>query len=1486
MKVQNLILNNEQYPLLEAENNKGNSGLKITTGDGFMMLGPLNTAHAHIETDRSNFYFNKELRVDSGIIGSYDEDLYLRRATNSAHQITISTSDITNSLSTTINGTLTLNSGSGASYGRVRGYPNDNHFIVIRGSVATGQSALSITGAHRTTFVEHAENNDTTGWYFLSRQTGNYSEIARITRTGGIHLQGNKVWHAGNDGSGSGLDADTLDGINSGSFLRSDASDNYTAGTLSFGNGTTLLINSGSMFNTSDGDVYASMRVIRNAGSSNLDGMYIGYANSNSGHTRLFGGGATTGGIYIRGAGANDIRYANTSTMWHAGNDGSGSGLDADLLDGLNSTDFLRLDTGSATPQNVPASRIKRFYSNDALNTATGSQSSLEVFQDTAGADAFMTFHVSGDYALYFGLDGGTNDLAVGGWSLGANSFKVWHAANDGASSGLDADLLDGLHGSSYWQKQGSWYGDLGSHGYDRVQGVNYTGGEFVLVEKNAQMSTLVDGDYFSYEAGGFFSSSNSTYGNLSGFNAYNTNTIQVIQKDGGNANLRVTGSITRAGNTVWDSGNDGASSGLDADMVDGMHRYNHLGVGEKQTITVNGDTDKYYPVVITGGSEINSEFEIYRGYNEQGPDDWNSASHKGGLTFRYRITGSSGWGGYPTRIHVYEAGEIYSTVLGGIAYTAHTMKHVVWLRGGGTTGARYHIFSPSDFSLEIFDDTSSGYTSGSGWKSYDHSNNSYDTFVDYRTLTQRNAAMEGEVYNNMSVSYNNAQTHTSMSGTGPAKTFWNSSNDGSGSGLDADTLDGIDSGSFLRSDTSDTASGQYSFTKTNDHAIEVGTIRGRVVGSQSGDYIHMYERVHIGSPSGWGSRAAPSYGLSTYGGADLATDTGAVRVITGSIASSNAGTRGLIVDGNYTNGQYRHRWRKQDNGGGVPLYLDRSHGTANSYSTVARFGPYSSNPEELEVYGAMKTNGQIVINQNIASPSNYYNGLQMEVKATSGTAGIGLHRSGHSHVGIYTNTVNRLDFDFNSGDVILNHNAGTLWGSGNDGSGSGLDADTVDGIQGSSIVQTGTNFGGDVSGTYNAIVVANNSHQHSQLYENAGITYGASYLQWLDNNGTGGSGLNGSSPANGFSDWHHHLVMNHANSGGYYSNLQCSFHHDRIHYRRLVNGSLKGAVELFHTGNDGSGSGLDADLLDGQHKAYFEMPVSPLTQNGNMNNVSGPAGHYASVQFYNMYTPSGSGNQSNYNVPEDGGSHYHVQQFNGYSNSYNNWKYQIAHSFYNGRMYHRNQYDTTWQGWATVWDSDSDGSGSGLDADLLDGLHASSFARKDTGTRQDFTGSIKVSTNNATGGGIVLADDGDIVDLNDAYCSMRFSYGVRVYSANSGGAVRHTLHSNGNFTATGNVTAYSDIRLKDNIVEIPNALEKVTELRGVTYNRTDLDDSKKRYAGVIAQEVEQVLPEVVDTDDQGIKNVAYGNMVGLLIEAVKELKQEVDDLKAQLKEK
>ena len=106
-----------------------------------------------------------------------------------------------------------------------------------------------------------------------------------------------------------------------------------------------------------------------------------------------------------------------------------------------------------------------------------------------------------------------------------------------------------------------------------------------------------------------------------------------------------------------------------------------------------------------------------------------------------------------------------------------------------------------------------------------------------------------------------------------------------------------------------------------------------------------------------------------------------------------------------------------------------------------------------------------------------------------------------------------------------------------------------------------------------------------------------------------------------------------------------------------------------------------------------------------------------------------------------------------------------------------------------------------------------------------------------------------------------------------------------GTFTATADIIAYSDKRLKENIVTIDNALEKVTKLRGVSYNRTD-DTDKSKKIGVIAQEVNKVLPEVVSYDkNDDIYGVDYGKMAGIFIEAIKDLKTEINELKAEIKE-
>ena len=238
-----------------------------------------------------------------------------------------------------------------------------------------------------------------------------------------------------------------------------------------------------------------------------------------------------------------------------------------------------------------------------------------------------------------------------------------------------------------------------------------------------------------------------------------------------------------------------------------------------------------------------------------------------------------------------------------------------------------------------------------------------------------------------------------------------------------------------------------------------------------------------------------------------------------------------------------------------------------------------------------------------------------------------------------------------------------------------------------------------------------------------------------------------------------------------------------------------------------------------------------------------------------------------------------------------------------------------------SIWHSGNHGDGSGLDADKLDGIQASSFLRGDTadtfttlsgtilnignkvelrestdrgdllqitGTTSSWAGlQIRNSSNegrwsfmtDGAAGGIYDDENGKwhiyMVENNSTY--LYYNGAAKLQTSNTGISVTGTM------TASSNVTANSDIRLKTNIVTIEDALAKTLSLRGVTFDRTDIESNDQ--IGVIAQEVEEVLPSLVHIDeDTGIKSVAYQNIVAVLIEAIKEQQVQIDELREEVK--
>jgi len=216
-----------------------------------------------------------------------------------------------------------------------------------------------------------------------------------------------------------------------------------------------------------------------------------------------------------------------------------------------------------------------------------------------------------------------------------------------------------------------------------------------------------------------------------------------------------------------------------------------------------------------------------------------------------------------------------------------------------------------------------------------------------------------------------------------------------------------------------------------------------------------------------------------------------------------------------------------------------------------------------------------------------------------------------------------------------------------------------------------------------------------------------------------------------------------------------------------------------------------------------------------------------------------------------------------------------------------------------TIWHSGNDGSGSGLDADKLDGKQDTDFLRSNAGGGAgSYTASSAISFDGGAGAVTIKAN-----------CDIRLTTGgwtgdhsakiqhhsniLYIQGGTSGHQLRtssgghgFTVDSSGNCTALGNLTAYSDARLKTNVNTIDNALDIVDQLRGVSF---DWIESGKHSIGLIAQEVEEVIPELVLTsndlnpdtgEEKEVKSVDYGKIVGVLINAVKELKAEVEELK------
>lgn len=289
------------------------------------------------------------------------------------------------------------------------------------------------------------------------------------------------------------------------------------------------------------------------------------------------------------------------------------------------------------------------------------------------------------------------------------------------------------------------------------------------------------------------------------------------------------------------------------------------------------------------------------------------------------------------------------------------------------------------------------------------------------------------------------------------------------------------------------------------------------------------------------------------------------------------------------------------------------------------------------------------------------------------------------------------------------------------------------------------------------------------------------------------------------------------------------------------------------------SAKAADADKLDGINSSSFlRSDASDVKTAGTLRFND------------NVYLTIGSGNDvehfwngSNYYTDINGGANWYLRDGNSSNATRFTFDIDTGNLTATGNIY---------EGGTALSSKYLGLSAKAADSNLLDGLDSSAFIRANA--NDNVSGHTEWQDNYhvrlGTGADFRMYHNGSH-NYFDMYTGNLY---IRDSTTN-----RFTFDDAGHFTATGNITAYSDIRVKTDIQTITDALAKVSLLNGVTFLRTDTD-KLDRQTGLIAQHVKQVLPEAVQELENGDLTVAYGNMVGLLVESIKELNAKLELLK------
>jgi hypothetical protein len=666
----------------------------------------------------------------------------------------------------------------------------------------------------------------------------------------------------------------------------------------------------------------------------------------------------------------------------------------------------------------------------------------------------------------------------------------------------------------------------------------------------------------------------------------------------------------------------------------------------------------------------------------------------------------------------------------------------------------------------------------------------------------------------------------------------------------DSNLLDGIDSGSFLRSDANDTASGNLYFSSS-------------------------YNRFNTGNSNN----------------------------------TSTADTVGVYLhQSGYTDGRWTTRLRKYDHGGGVPLYIDNSAATANVFTAAARFGTYSGNGYTFEVFGSARVGGDFAATGQVnASGGNSTNwntaygwgnhantysllnhthtfasltskpttvsgygitdmgsqsvsyaataGSANSVSLTTGRINLLSGAGGASFVANhYSIGVDVADGSWsgpNYGDLIIGYHTGIRLGAAYTGIRFYNNSPTTDtnndgnGDVGEALIMTVGGAAGSTNVLVAGTISASNFSGTSSGTNTGDQTNISGYAKYL-------SGAN--AYTNGSDGW-----WRSDGAAGWYNGT----------YAVGIYATEAGNVRTYNGANFISSGTISATNFSGTHSGS-----SSGTNTGDQTNISGNAAT-ATYATTAGSAPNGSNLNASYGVTAGAG--------NGLKFWDGSDTYKI--SMGNAGEYHygpvtdysiKTVIDSVGSTRGFTWGVNGATPIAGLNAGNGNMEIAGTFKSTGLTVEGTISGSTVFDVQGTQGQLFSITDDltGDLFTVSDIS-------GIPILSVNSLGVV--TIDDT--LRVTGDVIAYaaSDSRLKENITPISNPLDKLKLIGGYEFDWNGLSKNNGHDVGVIAQEIELVLPELVGIRGDGYKGVQYDKLTALLIEAVKEQQKQIDELKSKL---